>query len=97
MFLMAELLQLAKPRVWTPPGSTWGKGRELQIRLASQHEGSFSQGAKLRAKAARGENLEINLKAILGGSSEQRETPVPERPGKLEALSRNDSTQPFQG
>lgn len=96
-FLMTELLQLAKSRVWTPAGSTLDKGRELQIHLSSKHGMDFSQGAKIRAKAAQGENLEINLKTFLGRSSEQRETPVSEKPGKLEAPSRNDSTQPIQG
>lgn len=33
----------------------------------------------------------------MGGYSEQRETPVPGRLGKLEAPSKNDSTQPIQG
>lgn len=73
-FLMAELLQLAKPRVWTPPGSTLSKGRKLQIHLASKHGGGGG-GASARGQKSEPRQLEekiwkFNLKAILGGSSE---------------------------
>lgn len=49
--------------------STWlhSMGGELQPGGKNQSQGSSG-----------GENLESNLKTILGGSSEQRETPVPE-------------------
>lgn len=86
-FLMAEPLQRAKPKFSRPSGSTWGKERELQVHLASQQGGVFSYRAKIRAKAALEQNLKINLKAILGGSLEQRETQIPQWQAKLRSPS----------
>lgn len=56
-FFMAELLQLAKPRVWTPLGSTWSKGRDLQIHLALQHDG----GASARGQKSEPRQLEEKI------------------------------------
>lgn len=51
-FLVAEPLQLAKPRFWRPPGSPWGKGRELQVQLASQQGGGHQLEGKTKSQGS---------------------------------------------
>lgn len=95
-------------RPWLQCGSSWLSCSSWQSPEFGYHQeapGAKAESSKftwvhsMGAASARPRQLKEKiwkLKAILGGSSEQREALVPERLEKLEAPSRYDSTQPIQ-